>query len=446
MADWRIRAYDLDGKGGMTLSDGDIKASAQPTRELNGPGALAVTIKPEQSDVVLRPWKSLLVAELDGSIRGTGIVSDLSDNNEDGSLTVTCTGPTGFLDLMPADVIWALRDRDPAREIRNIYAWAQGRTGANIGMDFSGYVDSGVRIGNPDPPVKRPAKRIAPPKLKAIPPEPKKSSYKNYYLKGNKASQVAARKASRDAYNAAMKSWRTTRDAIKKSNKAEESRYKTERDDYKKALEDYRRTVDDAIVRLQWWDNSTVGQFVEDMTKHVDYKLVPRWNGDKPDHRITIAKHIGAKKTQLRFVVGENVVESPVVDWAGESYATEVVFLGAGEGEKMIRGRAVASRHGALARTVFISDQSVRSKAAANRRAERALAWRQKMPMISELTVIDDDNAEFGSFDVGDEIRLIDNTGRWAGPIDMWVRILSITETTDAPVATLTVTRSDKGE
>lgn len=68
------------------------------------------------------------------------------------------------------------------------------------------------------------------------------------------------------------------------------------------------------------------------------------------------------------------------------------------------------------------------------------------MPMVSELKVMDSDNARFGTFDLGDEIRLIDRSGRWAGNLDMWVRILSITESTDSPVATLTVSRSDKGE
>ena len=68
------------------------------------------------------------------------------------------------------------------------------------------------------------------------------------------------------------------------------------------------------------------------------------------------------------------------------------------------------------------------------------------MPMVSELKVIDDDNAPFGTFDVGDTVRLVDPGPRWVGKVDMWVKILSITESTDAPVATLTVTRADKGE
>ena len=68
------------------------------------------------------------------------------------------------------------------------------------------------------------------------------------------------------------------------------------------------------------------------------------------------------------------------------------------------------------------------------------------MPQITDLTVRDDDNAPFGTFEVGDEIRVTDTSGRWAGTVDMWVRILAITESTEAAVATLTVTRADKGE
>lgn len=444
MAEWRIYVYDLNGNGGITLVDSDLRATAQPTRELNAAGALTLTVKPEQS-VPLRPWKTLIVVALDNTIRGTGIVSTMADDG-DGALAVTCVGPLGYFDGFPADVKREYKNTDPAKILRDIYSWAQSQTGANIGLDFSGYVDSGVRIGNPDPPVTQPSKSIRPPRLEKVPAEPNKKSYKNYYLKGDKPAQVAARKAARDAYDAAVKAWRKTRDEIKKRNSAEEKRYKSEQADLKKALADYEQAVNDAIYRISWWENPTVGQIVDDMSKHVDYRLTPRWNGLLPDHTITVAKRIGARRPQLRFVVGENVIEAPPVDWAGESYATRVVFLGAGEGEKMIRAEATASRSGGLARTVFIADKSVRSKQAAQQRAERALKWRQVMPMVSELKVINDDNAPFGAFDVGDEIRLIDNSGRWAGSIDMWVRILSITESTDAPVATLTVTRSDKGE
>lgn len=442
--EWRIRVYDLNGNGGITIVDSDLQASAQPTRELNAPGAVTLTIKPEHS-VALRPWRTLIVVSLGNVIKGTGIVSNMADDG-DGALSVTCVGPTGYWDAFPADVDRTYKDTDPGKILRDIYAWAQSQTGANLGLDFSGYVDSGVRVGNPDPPVTRPVKRIRPSKVEPIPAEPNKKAYPNYYLKGTKPAQVAARKAARDKYDADVKAWRKVRDEIKKRNSAEISRYKQEQADFKKALDDYYQAIKDALYKISWWENPTVGQVVDDMTKHVDYRITPRWNGLLPDHTLTVARHIGGRRPQLRFVVGENVIDPPPVDWAGDSYATRVVFLGSGEGEKMIRGEAVGTRAGGLARTVFISDKSVRSKQVAEQRAARALKWRQTMPVVSELKVIDDDNAPFGSFDVGDDIRLVDYSGRWAGPIDMWVRILSITESTDAPVATLTVTRSDKGE
>jgi len=443
MSDWRIWVFDADGNGGFKQVEDDLRAVAEPTRELSSPGAISLKIKPEQ-DVKLRPWKSVIVTENERELQ-FGVVSDMADDG-DGGLSVTCVGVTGYWDSEPADVEWYARDKDPAKVLRDIYAWAQSQTGKNLGMDFSGYEDSGIRIGNPDPPVTRPIRRIRPPKRERIPPEPNKKAYKDYYLKGSKPEQVARRKNARDKYQADMADWRKRRKVVLDKNKAEEKRYNDEREAYKKAVEDYSQAIQDAIYRVQWWENPTVGSVVEDMAKYVEYRTTTRWNGNVPDNRITIDEHIGAKRPTLRFVVGENVTEPPPVDWAGESYATRVVFLGSGEGKKMIRAEAVASRHGGLARTVFISDKSVRSKAAAQKRAERALKWRQAMPLVTELKVIDDDNARFGTFDVGDEIRLIDSSGRWAGTIDMWVRILAITETTEAPVATLTVTRSDKGE
>lgn len=443
MADWRIYAFDLDGNGGVVLNDGDLLAKAQPTRELSGPGSVALTLAPEQ-DVTITPWKTLIVVTLGNSIRGTGIVSSQQDNG-DGALSVTCTGVTGYYADLPADMERTYANVDPARVIYDMLRWAASQRGMNVGLDLATYKDTGVRVGNPDPPVTKPRWTRKKPVLKAIPKEPKKTAYKDYYLKGNTADKVARRKAARDAYNAAMKTWRATRDAIKKENSAKEKEYKDARKEYESKLKEYNSAIDDAKVKVQWWENPTVGGIIDDMAKSVEYRVVPRWRGSVPDHTITVGKRIGRRQTGLRFVVGENVIDSPQVDWAGETYATKVVFLGAGEGKAMIRGVAEGKRNG-LARTVVISDQSVRSKKLAEQRAARALKWRQSMPQVGELVIVDDDNAPFGTFDVGDEIRLIDPGQRWAGPVDMWVRILSITEDTESPTASLTVTRTDIGE
>lgn len=443
MADWRVYAFDLNGSGGMTLNDNDVRASVQPSRELNGGGALALALAPEQ-DVTLKPWKSLIVAELDGSIRGTGIVSTMTDDGS-GSLSVTCVGITDYYAAMPADMKRTYRNADPAKIIHEMISWAESRGGTNVGLDLSKYVDSGVRVGNPDPPVIRPIWNRRPPVQRAIPRQPQKKDHRDYYLKGNSSSQVARRKKARDAYDAAIKSWRTARDRIRNEHKAAMTAYNDAKKEYNAALKDYQQALVDAEVKVLWWDNPTIGSIIDEMSKHVDYRLVPRWNGGKPDHTLEVRKKIGARKSSLRFVVGENVIASPSVDWAGESYATRVVFLGAGEGAAKVRAEATGPRDG-LARTVFISDTSVRSTSQARQRAQRALKWRQAMPQVTELVVRDDGNAPFGSFDVGDEVRLFDPSGRWAGTVDMWVRIVSITESSDSATAQLSVTRADIGE
>lgn len=441
MAEWRIYAFDLNGSGGRALNDNDVMGSAQVTRELSGAGALSLKLAPEQS-VTLLPWKSLIVVELDGSIRGTGIVSTMADDG-DGTLDVTCVGIPGYYAAQPADMNKLYRNVDPARVIFDMFDWAESRGGTNVGLDFTGYQDTGVRTGNPDPPLKKPVFTGKAPKPKPIPPQPPKG--KDYYLKGNSPAQVSRRKASRDAHAVLMKEWREQRDSINEENKSEKATYDELKKQHNDDLKAYTKALDDAAIKVQWWDNPTIGSVVEEMAKLVDYRVVPRWAGNFPDHTLDVRKRIGARRTQLRFVVGENVISSPPVDWAGESYATEVVFLGAGEGASKIRGAATGKRNG-LARTVFISDTSVRSTAVARQRAARALKWRQAMPQVTELVVMDDDNAPFGSFDVGDEIRLFDPSGRWAGTVDMWVRILSITESTDSATAALTVTRADLGE
>src|SRR5690606_32010362 len=145
------------------------------------------------------------------------------------------------------------------------------------------------------------------------------------------------------------------------------------------AVKEYRKTLDDAAIKVQWWDNPTIGGVVDDMAKHIDYRVVTDWSGGFPRFTLETAKRLGKRQTGLRFAVWESVLGRPQVDCTGDTYAKEVVCLGAGEGAEMIGGVANGQRDG-LARSVFISDQSVWSKAVAQKRAQRWLKLRQTMP------------------------------------------------------------------
>ena len=70
-------------------------------------------------------------------------------------------------------------------------------------------------------------------------------------------------------------------------------------------------------------------------------------------HRIRVADRIGARRTDLRFAVGENVVEATPFLIDGDWVANEVIGVGAGEGKQALRESA-AVRDGRLRRIALL--------------------------------------------------------------------------------------------
>lgn len=167
------------------------------------------------------------------------------------------------------------------------------------------------------------------------------------------------------------------------------------------------------------------------------------WDGDVIRHRLKLGyPQLGTKRTDLRFVIDENVSEIPSVDRDGTGYATEVLALGAGEGAAMIRGSSSRKRTG-LRRVAVVSDPSLRTIRAANTRAQQEMAWRADLDDISDLRVRDSSHAPVGSVTVGDEIYVEGDTG-WKD-LNNWVRVLSRTiAPDDGDYMQLSVARTDK--
>lgn len=178
-----------------------------------------------------------------------------------------------------------------------------------------------------------------------------------------------------------------------------------------------------------------------------DYAEIHEWQGDIIRHRLRLGyPKLGSKRSDLRFVVGENVFEEPVVEQNGDDYATEVIVLGAGEGREMIRGSAEVNERDGLRRVKVITDKSAASKPRANAIAKAELQARVGAEDISSLVVVDHPNAPLGSFHVGDEILVQGSGLGWGGDLYLWVRILEISTSPGAESASLTVTRSERTE
>ncbi len=134
---------------------------------------------------------------------------------------------------------------------------------------------------------------------------------------------------------------------------------------------------------------------------------------------------IGTRRSDLSFVLGENVSKSPGVSRSGEDYANEVLVLGNGEGSDMIRGTASVPSD-RLRRAKVVTDKALMSVAKINARARREVRNRKGLGTITEVTIHPgSSHAPLGSWTVGDEI-LVQARQDWT-TTRQWARIISST-------------------
>jgi len=208
-----------------------------------------------------------------------------------------------------------------------------------------------------------------------------------------------------------------------------------------------------APYTLAYYQTDDLAKEVDDLAKSTpfDYFEEHSWAGD-PDSDPTITHklrlgypRLGRRRHDLAFIIGDNVMVQPDVAYDGDSFASEVLTLGAGEGAKMIRG-SYAKTTSRLRRVAVVKDATIRSADAALQRSQRELTYRLGLGDVAQISVRDHPNAPVGSWAMGDEVLLQGDAG-WAGDLNLWVRVVGQTLTPDdMTVATLNVIRTDKVE
>ncbi len=178
--------------------------------------------------------------------------------------------------------------------------------------------------------------------------------------------------------------------------------------------------------RLAWWSTDDLGKVFNDLASSTPFEYMERsaWDGEKVTHRLQLGyPTIGARKPDLRFEVGVNVVAAPVADET--EYASEVLLMGAGDGSARVKSDRLSVDTGRLRRVHVATDKALRSKTAANAAARPLLARFTPAESIESLEVIDHPSAPFGSFKQGDVIFVQGDAG-WTD-LDVWVRIHELT-------------------
>lgn len=202
------------------------------------------------------------------------------------------------------------------------------------------------------------------------------------------------------------------------------------------------------VTVYNWWSTDDMGGVIDELAKSTpfDYLEEHEWDGDVIRHRLRIGyPRIGSQKPDARFVLGENVTVQPSEEFGGDDVVTEIWVLGSGEGRTKVRGVAAVNPSQSVRRVKIIDDPKIQNQAAADARARDELArYQPDMPGagITTLVVSNHSNAEFGTFNVGDDV-IFSGSYEW-GDIAIWVRIVSMTiSPDDSDNMTLAVVRTD---
>jgi len=200
--------------------------------------------------------------------------------------------------------------------------------------------------------------------------------------------------------------------------------------------------------KLNWYTNHDLAADFDALAAETpfDYSERHYWDGDAIRHHVDIGyPRLGRRRTDLRFVYGVNIFDAPSVARTGALYASGSMVLGAGEGAAMIMSLRERPKTpgGRLRRIAVVVDDTIKSKTAANKRADAENQWRARLDDVESVIVQNHSNAPLGAVGLGDEIR-IEGKGDWVG-IDMWVRVLGIAfQPANGNIAEYTIARTDK--
>lgn len=196
---------------------------------------------------------------------------------------------------------------------------------------------------------------------------------------------------------------------------------------------------------LAYWETHDLAREFDHLAQLApfEYRMEHAWSGDRIRHRLNYGyPALGARRQDLRFVVGENVLVEPDIETAGDEYASHVLVLGAGEGRSMMRDEQSTTTD-RLGRYAVVSDKTITTPAQAKARATAELKALTGTSDVTEIQVIEHPHAPLGSYQVGDEIPLTTADG-WTDETDMWVKILGIVIRPGSDTTTLQVRRAEK--
>ncbi|MGO2819421.1 MAG: hypothetical protein ACTIA5_01380 [Brachybacterium tyrofermentans] len=197
--------------------------------------------------------------------------------------------------------------------------------------------------------------------------------------------------------------------------------------------------------RLNAVDTQDLAKTIDDLAASTPFDYIEHtyWDGENIRHRLELGHpSLGVRRTQMQFDTRVNLSVLPTLGLDEDTYASEVLLIGAGEGRDAITGHVPATPT-RLRRVAVLADKSIRSRTAAARVAREELARRTTHGTVSDLIVVDTAASRINELGPGDTIHI-------TGPLltgailDHWVRITEITRSLDDPsTAALAVIPAD---
>lgn len=174
------------------------------------------------------------------------------------------------------------------------------------------------------------------------------------------------------------------------------------------------------------YDVNCLGDKVDDLVAGdatPDYTCTTAWNADKTGvvKRIRLGwPRLGARRTDIEFSSGVNIIQDPEVARSGDDYAQVVIVSGAGDGSGKLR-QISAVRNGRLRLETAIDAPELNGNDRLKARADIERAWRQVLGSVDHVTLRNTRSAPFGSWQVGDDIytRIHNEWGSYTG----WCRV-----------------------
>lgn len=513
---WHYFATNLDRAGGETLAINDLELSGvQLSSTLSGPGGLNATIPLKEKRIVgsdgspmLKPWQSAVYAELDGVIRGGGIITGDLDL-DDGPAALSCQGFSAYPTGDPyegADKNYV--QADPFDIARAFWKDLQARARSNIGLSVVCSPSSTpIRLGRL--PVEKwttidlDKLEKAHAKAPLLPAgTPFIYTYTDYDSSGHARKVKRYGLASRTSYYAGdafpQMWWDTGAFTTNRGklliwdNGSIEEQYV-----YDKAHAVFPSGLVDGVIKdakgnITWaifgyvtttvpkadtdgtelkpyplnaWDTLDMGDWWNNLYKDGgfdSYETMAWADGHTPDREsmqvgdpvdIDHTLHLGYPTVGVdlrdsphhRFEIGENVFTVPTLSLSASDYCDRVLVVGAGQGRSAVRGHATVPDQGRLHRTKVTSDASIKTTALAMKRAAQIASSYAGEQNISELKVRNHSYAPLGSYSEGDTIQVVGSGRGWVANVDLTLRIKDIAMNPDeGDTAILSVARPDK--